>query len=168
MSASTTNSGGWRLETIVVGYDGTSHAELALGRAIDLARAFGSHVVVADVAVPVDQLPATPGAFGYEPFCGVTPEGDAWSNEVLWQQHRSSIEELFAKSGVRHEFAGVVGEPVAEIVDVAKRRNAALIVVGTREPSFLERLVGGSISQGIARHARCDVLVVHPPGDETS
>jgi nucleotide-binding universal stress UspA family protein len=87
---------------------------------------------------------------------------------VLWQQHRSSIEELFAKSGVRHEFAGVVGEPVAEIVDVAKRRNAALIVVGTREPSFLERLVGGSISQGIARHARCDVLVVHPPGDETS
>jgi nucleotide-binding universal stress UspA family protein len=159
------NSGDWRPATIVVGYDGTSHAERALGRAIELARAFGSLVVVADVAVLM-QFQETPGAFGYGPFYGVTPELGAWTNEPNWRQHRSSIEALFAQSGVRHEFAGVIGEPVAEIVDVAEQRNADLIVVGTREPSFLERLVEGSVSQGVARRAECDVLIVHPDADE--
>jgi nucleotide-binding universal stress UspA family protein len=63
---------------------------------------------------------------------------------------------------VTHEFAGVVGQPSAEIVDVAERRGADLIVVGTREPGFLERLLEGSVSQGVARRAHCDVLIVHP------
>jgi nucleotide-binding universal stress UspA family protein len=146
-----------------VGYDGTSAAERALGHAIELARAFASRVVVADVAVPV-ALQETPGAFGYLPYYGDTPEDGAWTNEVLWQQHRSRIEALVAQSGVRHEFAGVIGEPVAEIIEVAEQRNADLIVVGTHEPSFLERLLGGSVSQGVARYAHCDVLIVHPPG----
>ena len=167
MATSAASRGDWRLGTIVVGYDGTSHAERALGRAIDLARVFGSLVVVADVAVPV-QLQETPGAFGYVPYYGVGAGGDTWANEERWQQHRSGIEGLFAASGVRHEFAGVIGEPVAEIVDVAEQRNADLIVVGTSEPNFLERLVGGSVSQGVARHATCDVLIVHPPAEESS
>ena len=68
-----------------------------------------------------------------------------------------------AETGVPHEFAGVVGQPVEEIVDVAERRHADLIVVGTREPGLLERLLGGSVSQAVARRARCDVLIVHPP-----
>ena len=167
MAKSAANGGGWGLGTIVVGYDGTSHAEGALRRAIDLARVFDSLVVVADVAVPM-QLQETPGAFGYEPYYGVGAAGDTWANEERWLQHRSGIEGLFAQSGVRHEFAGVVGEPVAEIVDVAERRNADLIVVGTSEPGFLERLFGGSVSEGVARRAQCDVLIAHPSADERS
>lgn len=159
------NPGDWRLETIVVGYDGTSSAERALGRAIDLARVLGSRVVVADVAVPF-HVPAAslPGAFGFEPYFASTPPDTAWTDEENWRRHRSSIEAIFAQSGVRHEFAGLIGEPVAEIVDVAERSNAGLIVVGTREPGFLERLIGGSVSEGVARRAQCDVLIVHSAG----
>lgn len=153
--------GDWRLETIVVGYDGTSSAERALLRAIDLARAFESRVIVADVAVPL-ALQETPGAFGYMPYYGAMPDSGVWTNEAVWRQHRSQIEALFAESRVRHEFSGEIGDPVVEIIDVAEQRNADLIVVGTREPSFLERLLGGSVSQGVARHAHCDVLIVHP------
>lgn len=167
MGARAASPGDWRLGTIVVGYDGTSFAERALGRAVELARAFGSRVVIADVAVPV-ALRDTPGAFGYGPYYGVSTEGNAWANEVVWRQHRSRIERLFAQSGVRHDFSGVIGEPVAEIVDVAEQHDADLIVVGTREPGFLERLVGGSVSQGVARRAHCDVLIVHPPSEDGS
>jgi nucleotide-binding universal stress UspA family protein len=84
----------------------------------------------------------------------------------LWKQHRARIQALFAETGVPYEFAGVVGQPEQEIVEVAARRDADLIVVGTREPGLLERLLEGSVSQGVARRARCDVLVVHPAEDD--
>ena len=29
-----------------------------------------------------------------------------------------------------------------------------------------EEVLGGSVSEGVARHARCDVLVVHPDDDD--
>jgi nucleotide-binding universal stress UspA family protein len=154
--------GEWRLETIVVGYDGTTPAERALLRALDLAWAFESGVIVADVAVPVT-LQETPGAFGYMPYYGGTLDSGIWTNEAAWRQHRARIETLFAQSGVQNEFASEIGDPVAEIVEVAEQRNADLIVVGTREPGLVERLLGGSVSQGVARHAHCDVLIVHPP-----
>jgi nucleotide-binding universal stress UspA family protein len=148
------------LTTIVVGYDGTQPAERALARAAGLAQTFGAKVVVADIAAP-PPLEAMPGAFGYMPYYAATPDRGVRTDELAWQQHRSRIESFLAGTGVAHEFAGIVGQPVEEIVEVAERYDADLIVVGTREPGFLERLVGGSVSQGVARHARCDVLIVH-------
>ena len=40
------------MKTIIVGYDGTSSAEQALGRAVELARAFGGKVTVVSVVAP--------------------------------------------------------------------------------------------------------------------
>lgn len=152
------------LRTIVVGYDGTRPAELALARAAGLAQAFGSTVIVADVAPP-EPLQGTPGAFGVMPYYAPMAERGVQRDEKLWQQHRGRIESFLAGTGVAHEFAGVVGQPAEEIVEVAERHDADLIVVGTREPGFLERLLAGSVSQGVARRAHCDVLIVHPPED---
>jgi nucleotide-binding universal stress UspA family protein len=154
------------LKTIVVGYDGTRPAERALRRAAHLARAFGATVIVADVAAP-EPLQATPGAFGFPPYYPASLEGQGIrADEALWRRPRARIEAVFAETGVAHEFAGIVGEPAQEIVEVAERRGADLIVVGTREPGFLDRLFGGSVSQGVARRARCDVLIVHPAEDD--
>jgi nucleotide-binding universal stress UspA family protein len=149
------------LKTIVVGYDGTFPAEQALARAAALARTFGSTVVVADVAAPPGPQ-AMPGAFGLAPYYRYGPEQDLRADEALWNEHRGRVDAFFADSGVVHEFAGVVGQAADEIVDVAETRHADLIVVGTREAGFLERLLEGSVSQGVARRAHCDVLIVHP------
>jgi nucleotide-binding universal stress UspA family protein len=151
--------------TIVLGYDGTRSAERALERAAALARAFGAKVVVADVAAP-QPLQAAPGAFGIVPYYEYTAELGLRADDARWREHRGRIESFLGGLGVDHEFAGVVGEPAAEIVDVAEHRDADLIVVGTRQAGFVERLFGGSVSQGVARRAHCDVLVVHPADDE--
>lgn len=149
------------MKTIVVGYDGTQPAEHALARAVELAKAFGSRIVVADVVTPQPAEPVV-GAFGLTPYGMRTADLAIPADEEVWRHHREHVESFLTGTGVGHEFAGVVGEAVLEIVDVAESRHADLIVVGTREPGFLDRLLGGSVSQGVVRRAHCDVLVVHP------
>jgi nucleotide-binding universal stress UspA family protein len=78
--------------------------------------------------------------------------------------HRNELENAKAFLSDRAIDASFVlerGLPAEAIVDTAEREGADLIVVGTREPGFLERLLRGSVSAGVARSARCDVLIVH-------
>jgi nucleotide-binding universal stress UspA family protein len=54
-----------------------------------------------------------------------------------------------------------MGDPAEAIVQLAEERGADLVVVGTREPGFFERVLGHSVSASVQRRARCDVLIVH-------
>lgn len=153
------------MRTILVGYDGTRAAERALARAAELAEAFRSKVVVVSVATPQPLVDPGAGAFGLMPYRSYSPEeleAGPRADEELWRQHRERVQSFLAGAGIAVEFAGVVGQPAEEIVELAAQNDADLIVVGTREPGFVERLLGGSVSQEVARRAGCDVLIVHP------
>lgn len=137
------------MKTILCGYDGTEASKRALARTAELATAFGSRVVVVSVA-PV-LLSTARGA-------GVVDPGSPL------EDHTAQLEEaraLLAERGIEAEVAAGVGEPATEIVDAATAAQADLIVVGTREPGLLDRLLRGSVSQSVSRHAHCDVLIVH-------
>jgi nucleotide-binding universal stress UspA family protein len=134
-----------------------------LRRAAELAQAFSAKVVVVSVAPPAPAADlAPPGAFGLFPYYEYRGEQLSERDEALWQQHREHVERLFADAGIATEFLGLTGEPAREIIEAAEQRQADLIVVGTRDPGFLDRLIGGSVSRGVARRARRDVLIVHP------
>ena len=142
--------------------------DLGVGDALKdagIQRRFNGRVTVVSVAAPQPLANVgAPGAFGLLPYY-VYPEGveqPGQRNEELWAQHRERVQTLFANAGFEVEFAGVAGEPAAELIEAAEQQDADLIVVGTREPGFLERLLGGSVSQDVARRADCDVLIVHP------
>lgn len=151
-------------ESIVVGYDGSQPAEHALGRAATLAKLSGAKLVVVDVTGPMP-VEGTDGAFGLTPYAYPysTVEATQVADNAIWHAHRSRVEAFLGERGVEAEFAGVVGQPAGELVDVAEQRNAGLIVVGTRDPGMVERLFGGSVSAGVAKHAHCDVLIVRAP-----
>jgi len=154
------------VKTILAGYDGTRSAERALARVIELAKAFDSKVIVVSVAAP-EPLP-TVGAFGLVPYyhSRVSEDAVVRADEMVWQQHRERVRSFFAGAGITVEFAGAIGQPAEEIVELAEQHQADLIVVGTREPGFVERLFAGSVSQDVARRAHCDILIVHPPHDD--
>jgi nucleotide-binding universal stress UspA family protein len=66
----------------------------------------------------------------------------------------------FAQRGiiVDHIFAN--GAPAEEILRAAERHRADLIVMGSKGLTGLDRIVLGSVSRKVARHAPCSVLVV--------
>ena len=137
------------MKTIVVGYDGTEASERALARAADIAGAFGSSVILMSVS-PVMTGAAHGGGT-------LDPTDPPEEHESMLAAGRDKLSER----GVQAEVVLGVGDAAEAIVELAGQRSADLIVVGTREPGFFERLLGHSVSESVQRHARCDVLIVH-------
>lgn len=54
------------------------------------------------------------------------------------------------------------GDPRAAILDAAEHWPADLIMVGSHGRTGLDRLLLGSVSEGVVRHAPCSVEVVRP------
>jgi len=127
------------MNTIVLAYNDTNASDRALERAAELARFYKAKLVVTSV-VPV--------LVGAEPSAAPGPE-------------LQLAEARLREQGLEPELVEAVGEIAEAIVEVADSRGADLIVVGTREPSEVERLLGHSVSEAVQRMARCDVLIVH-------
>lgn len=124
--------------TIVVAYDESAPSERALERAADLARRYEDRLVVTSV------IPVLIGSADGKPGPELRQAG-----------------KRVAALGIEADLVEAIGDPGQAIVEVAEREGAQLIVVGTREPSLVERLLGMSVSERVQRQAHCDVLIVH-------
>jgi nucleotide-binding universal stress UspA family protein len=136
---------GW--EKILLAADGSQSGAAAVARALDLAQAYGSELLVVAVRELLDYPAgeAQPAANG---------GGD------LLQAHVAEITDQ-AKS--RNIFArGVVweGPPYKAIVDLAQKEKSSFIVMGSHGHTGLKRLLMGSETERVIGHAPCPVLVV--------
>lgn len=80
------------------------------------------------------------------------------ANELL-DKTLYEARERFGASAKEHVVSGV---PAREIVSLAARLGADLVVVGSHRKTSTQRLILGSVSEEVVRHARCAVLVARP------
>jgi nucleotide-binding universal stress UspA family protein len=102
------------------------------------------------------------------PFGGVFP----WRWPLPEEYTTNAVDEALAREETEAEriaveqappgavAEGVFGDPVEAIRRAAEDENADLIVVGANDKGFLDRLLHGSVSEDLARHAERPVLVV--------
>ena len=93
----------------------------------------------------------------------------AWPN--LAEQDRVTREQAKAKleeqlQGVRHEVIFQGGEVYATLNELARDKQADLIVLGTHGRSGLEKVLMGSVAERIFRETRFPVMTVGPKAEE--
>lgn len=124
---------------IVLAYNDTEASNRALERAAALSKLYEARLVVTSI---------TPFVVGPAPDMSPGPE---------LQRADGLLREL----GIEAELVEAIGEIASAVVEVAETHDAGLIVIGTREPSQVERMLGHSVSEQVQRMAHCDVLIVH-------
>jgi len=136
--------------TILLATDGSKEAELAARMAVGIAKGTASelHVVcVVDVGVAADP----------RLHSGLRQRG----RELLDDQMRK-VREAGITAAREHLIAG---RPDREIVAMAEKVGAGLIVMGSRGLGGVRRALMGSVSDSVVRHANCPVLVVRSSED---
>lgn len=135
----------------VVGIDGSPQSEAALRFALEEARLRGLSLRV------VCAWDASAGSYLGEAF---TPTADGFleaehhAEEVL----RTALERLAPDADIPVEALAVEGHPATVLVEQA--RDAELLVVGSRGRSAATSLLLGSVSQSLAHHAPCPLVIV--------
>lgn len=133
--------------SIVVGYDGTDSSKAALARAVELANGLGD-----DVAL----------VFGYSP-------PGIWGGEIA--EHEEAIAEFGEKlmgeaqqqvqtSGVQVSYELVPKRGAEALLDVARHRDARMIVVGGAGEAPLKGAILGSTPYKLLHQTERPVLVV--------
>jgi nucleotide-binding universal stress UspA family protein len=148
------------LEVVVVGHDGSPDAAAALSffSALPLPRDLTVRVV--GVVQPLGLLPSSEV---------VTPElasalkrGEDELRSELEPALNSAVEALRPRVATVTS-ATPVGSPADVLVREAAGSHADLVVVGARGKGMLKRMLLGSVSESVLRHAVCPVLIERRP-----
>jgi nucleotide-binding universal stress UspA family protein len=143
--------------TIVVGTDGSESSLRAVARAGALAGACDATLVVACAYLPDDDDRETARA-------GDVLGEDAYQvvgSHPAEDKVRSAAEKAGAAGAKKIRTLAVVGSPVETLLDVVRRENADLLVVGNRGLNGLKGRLLGSVPADATRRSGVDVLVVH-------
>jgi nucleotide-binding universal stress UspA family protein len=137
------------IRTILHPTDFSESGKPALRLALRLARDLGARLILLHVAAP----PVLFGELGMALPVPAMPKQDL-------DEERAQLKELAAASGA--ECRVVEGAAAAEILRLAGEEPCDLIVLGTHGRGPLARLLVGSVTTEVLRHAPCPVLAVKP------
>ena len=140
---------------ILLATDGSEEATLATETAIELANKTASELHVLYVGL----LAYQPG-FYEEEYVGNYVQEQKDLNKIaqdMLDEQVSNIEGSGGSVAQAHLHAGI---PDIVITDLAEQIGAGLIVMGSRGLGGVRRLLLGSVSESVVRHAHCPVLVV--------
>ncbi len=144
---------------ILIAFDSSDGAQKAIAYAKSLASRFGSHVTVAHVSQPQNPIVVPEGIYLEGDVDRVAATTDAQLDEA--------VEEL-RSSGLKADRAEHWGGVSEELTNLAREKSADLLVLGTRAPHGLDRLLFGSVAEEVADRSGWPVMVVGPNVETSS
>ena len=139
-------------KSIVVGTNGTATADIAVNRAVELAKLTGAtlHVVSAYEPAPAHVGGSRPPAEAAEWAISPHFKVDAVLDRAT---------DIAKGGGIEIEVHGPNGDAASAILSVAEEAKADLIVLGSKGMQGARRVLG-SVPNKVSHHAPCDLLIV--------
>jgi len=141
---------------ITVAIDGSAFAAHALDVAIDLAKKYSSELTVLAVAPLVPIYVASTEAW----VPTEVPESEIRHYRGIVDQAVDTVKERGLSSVTGVSLEGVI---VDEIIGYLDSHPTDLLVIGSRGLGTAKRLLLGSVSDAVAHHVHCPVLIVRAP-----
>ncbi len=135
---------------IIVGFDGSPGARLALDAALTLALEYGAAVTVVTVQHHLPRYGATVGEVDEEHIL------DEQQARQLTNEAQAHADE----KGVRIDTQVRFGHAAHELVGAAEKDGADLVILGHRGHSAVWGRFVGSTAERVSRLAPCSVLIV--------
>jgi len=142
------------MKRIVVGVDGSEHAEAALELAAEEAFLRGAHLVIV-CAWYAPMVMSSAIVYPGEMFEGLRAEAEGFVQAAV-----ARVAELQPQVVCEGKLAE--GQAAAVLLKEAEHSN--MIVVGSRGRGGFSSLLLGSVSQQVVHHAPCPVIVVRQTG----
>jgi nucleotide-binding universal stress UspA family protein len=138
------------MKNIILAFDGSEYSNRALQYAKTFAERFEATLWLVHIFTHTSDL------LGYEDYEKLYSKRKAGGQTLLGE----AFQEL---SNTRLDVREKLEEgPEAEsILNIAKKCQADLIVMGTRGHGTLKGLLVGSVSRKVIHHSSCPVMVVH-------
>jgi nucleotide-binding universal stress UspA family protein len=137
---------GGAIRRVLLATDLEAASDAATGLALDLAHDLGADLLILSV---IDPLARRSGA----------PARRVDQVRGLRESAAQAIAERGRSRGVVVEFLVWEGDPGEAIVEAAGSEQVDLVVVGSHGRGSMGRLLIGSVSDHVVRHAPCPVLV---------
>ena len=139
------------IRTILCPFDGSEFSRRALDQAVVLGRWYKAGITL--LHVHADQPVSAEAAWSE----ALAPDAAVHKRLVAWL---ADAGEPARAAGVGVDARVVDGRPKVEILRAAKELPADLLVMGTHGRSGFDRLVLGSVTEKVLRHAPCPVFTV--------
>ena len=146
---------------ILVPHDGTEMSDKALNKAIEIAKAFGSEMVLVHIVDSRFVPPSTTLGLISEK----TALEDAKTQLVRILKTGAEIVlmdriQKAKENGVSAKFILGVGSPAEEIVSIAKAEKVEMIVIGSSQLKENKLITIGSVARRVSETASCPVMIV--------
>jgi nucleotide-binding universal stress UspA family protein len=144
---------------IMAATDGSINGNLAVFRAIDIAKRCKSALYIVSV------IPSQ--SSGFDPDTGYSQRQIEKISDEMVQAIKKSIEQAkkaAGEEGVETESLIHTGIPHQVLVSAAREKDVDLLVIGSPGRSGVERLITGSVAAKVVGKAGCSVLTVKKAG----
>jgi nucleotide-binding universal stress UspA family protein len=136
-------------QRILVAFDASPHAEHAMNVALSMAADTKAKLYVISVIRPPEPAESAE-------FHAVIDDA-----REKFEKCFAAIRERARQNDIDLETSIIVGHPAEQIIHMADRMQASVIVMGKRSHTVLHRWMIGSNSERVLRYAHCPVMIVH-------
>lgn len=146
---------------ILMPHDGSEVADRAFEHAIAIAKAFDAKLIL--LTVITENLSPTFGISSITPQAmkGMISELIAFAKKEAHDKLERKVAQG-TKEGVDISHVVAMGNASETIIDMAKKENVDLIVMGSRGLTGMKKIrVLGSVTRNVSEHVTCPVLIVH-------